>query len=167
MLIFFVKILTSFQVLKKQMSPTEMNCLCLYVICDNNVICDEKAWTIHFSWRHLLFFNLEIGKDLDKKKSAKFLYFSDSANLTQFHFVPLTKSSLQNLQEKISTLMKKEILLNLQHIIKLQKLCNFFCQNLHQYPSPKKAYVVNSNELSMPSCPIYALFIMLILCQIY
>ena len=30
-----------------------------------------------------------------QKKSAKFLYFSDTANLTQFHFVPLTKSSLK------------------------------------------------------------------------
>ena len=89
-----------------------------------------------------------------QKKSAKFMYFSDSANLTQFHFVPLTKSLLQNLQEKISTLMKKEILLNLQHIIKLQKLCNFFCQNLHQYPSPK--WQMLSTQMNCPC--LYALF---------
>ena len=46
-----------------------------YVICDDNVICDEKAWTIHFSWRHLLFFNLEIGEDLDKKSQRSFCIF--------------------------------------------------------------------------------------------
>ena len=113
-----------------------------------------KAWTVHLSWQHMPFLDLDTGEDFDRKSYKVFAIcnLQDFVKIWSKDFVKIFASIFAAYFEvKILSMGQNEIVSNLHYLKNTKTSLTFFCLNLCQFPGWKKADVITWNELSMPS----------------